>query len=337
MHWAADGSGTERTEQMGTLLLSRADVAGLIDMGEMIAAVEAAFQEYAHGCCSMPSKSYVQLAQGDFRAMPGSLRGAAGIKWVSVHPGNPQRGLPTVMGIIIYNDPDTGYPLAVMDATEITAYRTAATSAIASRYLARKDSRSLGLIGAGRQARMHLQSHALLFGLDSVKVYDIRPEAAAAFVRSFSQPAPRFSLAAATAEEAASSDIVCTVTTARGPVLFAPWIRPGTHINAVGADAPGKQELDAAILKKARVIVDDRAQAQHGGEINVPLARGEITEQDIYATLSEVVSGSVPGRAQPDGITVFDSTGLAIEDVAAARLLYDKAQARGGYRVVDIV
>jgi len=318
---------------MNTLFLSKSDMAGLLQMDEVMRVVEQAFRDYAAGQAQMPAKSYIHTSSGDFRAMPGAVPGAVGIKWVNVHPGNPKLGLPTVMGVVIYSDPDNGYPLAIMDATEITAYRTAATSANASRYLARSDSRTLGLIGAGRQAYMHLQSHALVFPLETVRLYDMRAEAMEAFINHF----PQFNVKKASAEEAAASDIVCTLTPATSPVLKASWVRPGTHINAVGADAPGKQELDPKILEMAQVVVDDLVQACHGGEINVALRQGLFKKEQVWGTLGEVIAGIKPGRQDAQAITVFDSTGLAIEDVAVAHLVYRKAKERGGYPSLEIV
>jgi len=230
---------------MSTLLLSKSDVAELLDMGEVISVVEQAFRDYAIGLAQMPPKVYIQLEKGDFRAMPSAVPGAVGVKWVNVHTGNRELGLPTVMGIFIYSDPDTAYPLAIMDGTEITAYRTAAASAIASKYLARPDARTLGLVGTGRQAHMHLQSHAQIFSLEAIKVYDWRPEAVETFIGHF----PRFKVEGTSVEGALASNIVCTVTPATVPLVRASWVRPGTHINAVGADAQGKCELDPDILR----------------------------------------------------------------------------------------
>jgi alanine dehydrogenase len=318
---------------MKTLILKKSDMAELLNMGEVMDVVGQAFLEYASDRAQMPAKVYIKLEKGDFRAMPSALPGAAGLKWVNVHSGNRKLGLPTVMGIMIYSNPDNGYPLAIMDATEITAYRTAATSANASKYLARPDSRTLGLIGAGCQAYMHLQSHALVFPFEVIRVYDVRPEAVEAFISYF----PRFNVRAALAEEATASDIVCTLTPAMSPVVKASWVRPGTHINAVGADAEGKQELDPEILKMARVVVDDIGQACHGGEINIPVCQGLFKEEQIWGTLGEIISGAKPGREDADDITLFDSTGLAIEDLAVARLVYRKAKEHGGYLTVEMV
>ena len=318
---------------MSTLLLTRSDVAGLLTIEEAVSVVEQAFRDYADGRAQMLPKAYIRLEKGDFRAMPCTVPGAVGVKWINVHPGNREQGLPSIMGILIYSDPDTGYPLAIMDATEITAYRTAATSAIASKYLARPDSRTLGLAGAGRQASMHLRSHAHVFSLEEVRVYDARPQAVESFVSQF----PRLKVKGASIEEVAASDIICTLTPATSPVIRAPWVKPGTHINAVGADAPGKQELDPEILLMARVVVDDIAQACAGGELNVAIRQGLFKKEQVWGTLGEILTGIKPGREDVRSITVFDSTGLAIEDLAVARVVYEKAKESGSYLSIDIV
>lgn len=318
---------------MSTLFLSRNDVRGLLDMQEVIAAVEQASKEWALGQAEMPPKAYLSLKRGDFRAMPAALTGAAGMKWVNVHPGNPALKLPTVMGIVIYNDPDTGYPLSIMDATESTAYRTGAAAAVASKYLARKDPRTLGIIGAGRQAYTQLMAHAALFEFKEIRVFDISGDAVDRLIRSF----PQYPVRKAALQEAAASDIVCTVTPAREPVLKKEWLMPGTHINAMGADAKGKEELEPSILKQSVVVVDDVRQASSGGEINVPIARGLFSINDIYATLGDIVAGKKPGRNGNRAITVFDSTGIAIHDIAVARVVYNKARQSGKYLSLDFV
>ncbi len=168
----------------------------------MIAAVEDAFKELAEGRAAMPPKAYVVLGEGDFRAMPSVLPGAAGLKWVNVHPGNRGKGLPTVMAVFIYSDPRTGYPLAVMDATAITAYRTGAASAVAAKYLARPDSRSLGIIGAGSQAYTQIEAHMALFDIVTINVFDLSSAAVEALIENLPQyPLRSCSLQAATAAD----------------------------------------------------------------------------------------------------------------------------------------
>jgi len=318
---------------MATLFLTRSDVRGLMRMTAVIEAVEQAFKDWAQGKANMPAKSYLVVDKGDFRAMPAALRDSTGVKWVNAHPQNPSLGLPTVMAILIYSDPLTGYPLAVMDATDITAYRTGAAAAIASKYLARADSHTLGIIGAGRQAYTQLSAHAELFHLRHIKVFDC----VIATVDKFICSLPEYPVQACSLEEAAASDIVCTVTPAREPFLKRQWIIPGTHINAVGADAKGKEELEPSILKEAMVVVDDLRQASASGEINVPLKKGFIETEAVHATLSEIIIGEKQGRENDEIITVFDSTGIAIEDIAVARLVYEQARQWGGYLSLDFV
>jgi alanine dehydrogenase len=318
---------------MPTLLLDRKAVKSLLRISDVINVVEEAFRMCGEGRGRMPPKTYLALEHGDFRAMPASLPGCAGVKWVNVHPENSSRGLPSIMAVLIYSDPETGYPLAIMDATEITAYRTGAAAAIASKYLARPNSHAIGIIGAGFQAHTQILAHAELFNPMSINASDVSQAAVDGLMRSF----PQFSIRNCSIQEAVASDIVCTLTPSRNPIIKKEWIMPGTHINAVGADAPGKQELDPSILKEAIVVVDDLKQASSSGEINVPIQKGVYSIGEIYGTLAEVVAGKKKGRIDNRAITVFDSTGIAVEDIAVAKLLFEKAQQRGGYPSIDLV
>ena len=318
---------------MPTLLLDRNAIKTLMRMSDVINVVEEAFRMCGEGRGNMPAKTYLSVEHGDFRAMPAALPGCAGMKWVNVHPQNPSLGLPTVMAILIYNDPETGYPLAIMDATEITAYRTGAAAAIASKYLARPDSHTIGIIGAGFQAYTQILAHAELFNPISINVFDVSKAAVDRLMYSF----PQFSIKNCSIQEAVASDIVCTLTPSRSPIIKKEWIIAGTHINAVGADAPGKQELDPSILKEAIVVVDDLKQASTSGEINVPIQKGIYSIGEVYGTLAELVVGKKKGRTDNRAITVFDSTGIAVEDIAVAKLLFEKAQQVGGYPSIDLI
>jgi alanine dehydrogenase len=318
---------------MPTLLLDRNAIKTLIRMSDVINVVEEAFRMCGEGKGKMPAKVYLSVEQGDFRAMPAALPGCAGVKWVNVHPQNPSLGLPSIMAILIYNDPETGYPLAIMDATEITAYRTGAAAAIASKYLARRDSHTIGIIGAGFQAHTQILAHAELFSSISINVSDVSKAAVDRLMNSL----PQFPIRNCSIQEAVASDIVCTLTPSCSPIIKKEWIRPGTHINAVGADAPGKQELDPAILKEAIVVVDDLKQASSSGEINVPIQKGIYSIGEIYGTIAELVVGKKKGRTDNRVITVFDSTGVAAEDIAVAKLLFEKAQQVDGYPSIDLV
>jgi alanine dehydrogenase len=315
------------------MFLTRKNVLELLNMKEVIEVVEHVFRFYAMGKASMPAKAYLSLENGDLRAMPAAINGAAGMKWVNAHPQNPSRGLPTVMAVLIYNDPSTGYPLAVMDATDITAYRTGATAAIAAKYMARKDSTVLGIVGAGRQAYTQLMAHAELFNVKLVKVYDYSEVVTQRFIQSF----PEYNIQSTSLEEVVASDILCTLTPAEQPFVRKEWVKGGTHINAVGADAPGKQELDPYILTGAMLVVDNLEQATNGGEINVPLKNKLYSVDQVYATLDQVIVGKKMCREKAEAITVFDSTGLAIEDMAVAKLIYEKAKNLPEYMKLDFV
>jgi len=310
---------------MPTLLLSKKEVLSLLNMKDTIMVVEQGFRDWANAKGNMPPKAYLQGVDGDFRAMPAALPEAAGMKWVSVHTGNPAKGLPTVMGILIYNDHTTGYPLSIMDATDITGYRTGATAAIASKYLARQDSRTLGIVGAGRQAYAQILAHKELLNFTEIRVYDIFPAAVEKLAKSLAD----YPIKVSSLEQAVRSDVVCTVTPARGPVVKKEMVFPGTHINAIGADAEGKEELEPAVLKMATVVVDDLRQASKAGEINVPISKGLYAPEEVYASLGDIITGKKKGRKDNQQITIFDSTGVAIEDIAVAKLLYEKARQAG--------
>lgn len=312
-----------------TLILDKKSIAGLVDVKRVIAAVEQAFKEYAKGRTQMPAKIYLHLDKyaGDFRAMPAYIEklDRAALKWVNVHPGNKRFNLPTVMAIIILSDPKNGLPLCIMEGSYATALRTGAAAAVAAKYLARKNSRVIGMAGCGAQAKAQLQALREIFDIKEVKFWGHE----SSYVRGFIKDMKKINLKlmnVETIEECVrDSDIVVTTTPSRKPLVKLEWLKDGCHINAIGADAKGKQELEPAILKNALVVVDSWEQASHSGEINVPLAKGQIAKKDIYADIGEIVSGKKKGRTSQDGLTVFDSTGLAIQDVAIADLIYRTA------------
>ena len=311
---------------MSTLLLSQTDVSRVMTMAGAIDAVEDAFRSTAQGDALMPSKVYLDIDDvGDFRAMPARMGDSAGVKWVNSHPHNPaSHQIPTVMGMYILSDPSTALPLAVMDATLLTALRTGAAAAVASRWMARtRDEPTLGIIGCGVQAHYVLEAHRVLWPKLRCVVFDVDRERGMAFAESHDAMY-------AEARAACQADIVCTVTPVRKPVVESIWIRPGTHINALGADAEGKQEIESTVLGRARVFVDDREQAAHSGEINVPLHTHAWSMSQLAGTLGEVVVGRVKARESDDTITLFDSTGLAVQDVALARAVYEAAKKEGG-------
>jgi alanine dehydrogenase len=265
----------------------------------------------------MPPKVYITFEHGDFRTMPAYVPalGIAGVKIVNVHPDNRTAGLPTVMALTVILDVETGIPRAIINATRLTDMRTGAAGAIAAKYLSPKKEVILGVIGSGKQAESQVEAISKELTITGIKVWSRDEKNALAFAARFRT----FDCTPASIEKACDADIVVTTTPSRKPIVMHEWIHEGTHINAIGADAPGKEELDPLILKKAKVFVDDRPQAIHSGEINVPITKGLFHAHDIAGTLGEVVVG-VKGRRKPDEITVFDSTGLAIQDLAIAGL-----------------
>ena len=326
---------------METLVLDRETVESSVAIDDVITAVEDAFGAYARGDALMPPKSYIDLDEynGDFRSMPAYLDAgdwdAAGLKWVNVHPDNPDRhGLPTVMATIIYSDPETAYPLAIMDGTSVTLLRTGAAAGVATKHLAVEDARTLGIVGAGVQADTQLAAVAAVRDIEEVVINDIDDDAIQEFI---DRHGDSYDIRAGSIEDAAACDVLCTVTPVRSPVVDRDDVGEHTHINAMGADAEGKQELDPAILIDARLVIDDYDQCVHSGEINVPYAAGMVDDGDIDAELGDIVAGSSVGRTDETGITVFDSTGLAIQDVATARVAFEAATSAGMGEPLDLL
>ncbi len=324
---------------METLLLDHDLVREHTAMADLVPAVEEAFAADARGNTVMPAKTYIDLPDydGDFRSMPAYLRteewDAAGVKWVNVHPSNPETyELPTVLGTMIYSDPRNAYPLAIMDGTELTGRRTGAAAAVATDHLAIEDADSLGLVGAGAQSYTQLDAIATVRDIEEVVVHDTSTVRADAFVDTF---AGEFDVRTGSVSEAGHCDVLSTVTPVESPIVSPEDVGEHTHINAIGADAPGKHELADALLKSATLVVDNYEQATHSGEVNVPWAAGVLTEADIHATLGEVVVGEKP--ANREGVTVFDSTGLAIQDVAGAHVAYENASRAGDGKGFDLL
>ncbi|MFC5971279.1 ornithine cyclodeaminase family protein [Halomarina salina] len=314
---------------MQTLLLNRADVVENARMADVIRAVEDAFAAYERGNAQMPAKSYIDLPEynGDFRSMPAYLNAgdwdAAGVKWVNVHTDNVEKhDLPTVMGTIIYSDPETAFPLAVMDGTTVTRLRTGAAAAVATDHLAVEDATSLGIVGAGVQSYSQLEAIASIRPIETVVVSDLDDERVQAFVDRFGDA---FDVRSGSIEEAAACDVLSTVTPVESPIVRREWLGDHTHVNAMGADAEGKHEHDDRTLLDATLVIDDYAQTTHSGEINVPWSEGTLTDEDIHGSIGEIVVGDREGRTAETGISLFDSTGLAIQDIATAHVVYAHA------------
>jgi len=328
-----------------TLFLSDDEVKKLISIREVIDVVEFAFREKGLGRVQMPPKIYLHFDKynGDLRAMPSYLEeiDVSAVKIVNVHPENRVKyGLPTVMATIVLVDPRNGFPIAVMGGKTITDMRTGAAGGIAAKYLARRNSRIVGFIGAGAQARTQLAALLEVFGsFDEVRVWSI-DKTRRKFKEEMDAKYGHLCriVAVESAEKAVrNADIVVTVTPSRKPLVMKDWISPGTHFNCIGADAPGKEEIDPMILREAKIVVDDWEQASHSGEINVPLSRGLISKENIWAELGEIVAGKKAGRTSDDEITVFVSTGLAIQDAVTANLVYKKALGNKAGRFIKMI
>ncbi len=317
---------------MKTLILSGEEVERLLDIERVMGAVEEAFVAYARKEAEMPPKSYIYYPRGDLRTMPAYLKynETSGVKIVNVHTENVD--LPTVMAILELIDPNTGFPLAIMDATRITAYRTGAAGGIAVKHLSRKDSKIIGIVGAGVQGRTQLLAASKIRDIEDVLIYDTNKKASLEFQKFAKELGLNAKVCDSIGEATENCDVLVTATPVRKPIVDS--VSTGTHINAIGADAPGKQEINPDILKRAKIVIDDWEQACHSGEINVPLSKGILTKEDVYGTLGEICAGIKKGREKKDEITIFDSTGLAIQDVSTGYLIYREAMEKNiGKRV----
>jgi alanine dehydrogenase len=323
------------------LVLTRAEVAALMTLADYRESAEEAFKAVALGRASVAPPMHIAAEQGGFHAKGALLRREDGAAFVAIKinsnfPGNPaHHGLPTIQGAIVLSDARDGSLLAIMDSIEVTLRRTAAASALAARHLARRDAATLTLCGCGEQARAQLAALAYEFPLRRVYAWDIDARAAAVFADEMST---RLGLEILCAEDRAAaakaSDLIVTCTTSRTPFLQEADIRPGTFIAAVGADSPDKSELAPRLMARAKVVVDLLEQCLSMGDLHHAVAAGVMTAGDVHATLGELVASKKPGRVDHDEITIFDSTGTAIQDTAAAVRIYERAKAsRSGLAV----
>ena len=316
------------------LFLDRDEVAALLPMAACIDAVERAF--IAHATGGLPARPGVlgtHVANGGFHvktAAIGSTPGFYAAKINANFPDNAARhGLPTIQGLIALFDSESGRVLAVMDSIEITILRTAAASAIAARHLARRDASTLLVCGCGNQGRAHVRSLALVRPLRRVLAFDKDPSRAAAFADEMrAETGLAVEPVGVIADALPACDIAVTCTPARKAIVAIADVRPGQFIAAVGADSEGKQELDPGILSRARVVADIAEQSAQLGEMQHAIAAQLMTIADLHAELGQILAGQRPGRTSDDEIFIFDSTGTALQDVAAAALVYQLAGAR---------
>lgn len=321
------------------LVLSAEDVARLLPMGACIDLMRDALASLAKGNALVPLRLVMRMpdASGFLGLMPGYIApadtgdGALGMKAVSVFPGNAQRGIDTHQGAVLLFEADTGRLSALMDGGTITAIRTAAVSGVATEVLARRDAADLAVLGAGVQARTHLEAIAAVRPLRRARVWSRTAEHARALVEEEGSKY-RFTVEVSPSAEAAvqGADIVATVTASPEPVLQRSWLKSGVHINAVGSSIPTTRELDSATITDGRLFVDRRESAlNEAGDVLIPMKEGKITAAHIVAELGEVIVGKDQGRRSAEELTIFKSLGLSVEDVAAAAFVAREARRQG--------
>lgn len=324
---------------MEIVVLSEQDVYRLLPMRECIGLMADALGALTRGRAYVPLRMVIRLPDGSglLGIMPGHMtdgdagRPALGLKAVAIFPRNAARGLDTHQGAVLLLDADSGRLSAVMDAAAVTAIRTAAVSGVATNLLARRDAQDLAILGAGVQARTHLEAIAAVRPLRRVRIWSRTAERAHNFVAEESHRYAFPIEAMPTAEAAArDADIITTVTASPDPVLQGGWVKRGAHVNAVGSSIPNAREIDTACICVARIFVDRRESAlAEAGDLLIPLREGAITPDQIVAELGEVVVGDNPGRRSDDELTLFKSLGLAVEDVAAAAYVVRRARESG--------
>jgi len=321
------------------LLLTRSDVAALLDLDTCIAAVEEAFRLHGEGGADTGVLG-IHVPQGGFHIKAGVLRlgrPSFAAKTNANFPNNPAaHGLPTIQGVIVLADAELGTPLALLDSGEITTLRTGAATAVAAKYLARGDARTAAIIGCGNQGRVQLRAVRRVRPLTTVRVYDRDSGRAEAFARELApELGLRIEVATDPAAAARSSDIVVTCTSAQQAILDVGDVAPGTFVAAVGADNPEKQELAPALLAASRVVVDVLEQAATMGDLHHAIGAGLMSRGDV-TELGQIVAGRALPRGSADEVIVFDSTGMALQDVAAAAAVYERAQAVGRGITVEL-
>jgi alanine dehydrogenase len=308
-------------------VLSHGAVLAAVSPEQAIERTREAFVRHHTGVWAMPPKIYLESpGHGDFRAMPARGDDLAMLKWISSFPGNPERGLPTVLGVVVLSDATTSEPLALLDARSVTALRTGAVAAVASRALAREDAASVGIVGCGLHGAWAARCLAAA-GYGPGVCADPRADAAQGLAAE---------LGWQTGDRAAAlaADVVCCVTPGAEPVVDVADLRPGRHLNMLGADGPGKAEATPEAVAACALFCDEWAQASHGGELTAAVERGLVTREQV-TDLGAVLAGDAPGRPGPQATTLFDSTGLAIQDLAIAAAAY-RAWGEGRVEAVTV-
>ncbi|MBI3790606.1 MAG: ornithine cyclodeaminase family protein [Gemmatimonadetes bacterium] len=309
------------------LVASAEQVERLLSTSRAIAAMERAFRALATGSAVQPLRMVLPLPTGAFFVMPAGLDGAAGVKALTYLPANAGGPRPVIQGLVTLFDTTDGRPLAILDAASLTAIRTAAASGLATRFMARFDAHVLAVLGAGIQARTHIEAMCAAREVREIRVWSRSSERARTLVRTVADKHQEVRACDSVSDAVRGADIVCCVTSSPVPVVASADLADGVHVNAVGAHTPTTRELDGATMARARLVVDARdAALAECGEIALAVAEGAITRECIAADLAEVVTGRASGRTRARDLTVFKSLGLAVEDVAAAMAVLEAAR-----------
>ena len=326
---------TESWKNRKTLILSRTDMMGLLSPSEYVDCVEHAFRMHGLGRVYMEPKGHIVLDRyrGEWEVMPSYIEEpeAAACKWVSIREDNAKYELPAVFSILVYTHPETGFPLAICDGSYHTLMRTGASAAVSAKWLARPDSKALAILGTGSVGVGTLATCDTVFAWEDVRVWSRTQASVDRFLAEEGPRYPHLTLRGTTdvREAVEGADVIVTGTHARGWIVDDAWVKDGAHIAALGADLKGEQEIDPRTLKRGRVFVDDIRQCREDGEINVPLSEGVLTEDEIAGEIGKVIAGELEGRQSEDQVTVFDSTGIALQDSATVPLEYERAVAAG--------
>ena len=326
----------------GVLILTEKDIPALLPVGECIDVMAEALAALTRGDVTMPLRTIVWLPQrnGFLVSMPVALEpdGMAAFKLLTVFPENRVVGIESHQGAVLLFELEHGRLLSILDATSITAIRTAAVSGVATRLLAREDAGDLAILGSGTQAGTHLEAMRAVRPIRRVRVWSRSEDNARRFAERASASHGIEVEPCATAEDAVTgADLICTTTASREPVLRGEWLAPGAHVNAVGAVGADARELDTEAIRRSRLVVDRRESAvNEAGEFVLAKAEGAIGDDHIVGELGELVTGAVPGRTSPEEITVFRGLGIAVEDLAAAQTIHRRAIERGVGVVVEL-
>jgi len=325
---------------MSLLVIRAAEIRELLPMAECIKAMDRAMRAFSAGEVTIPSRTIAPL--GDNRSffilMPGEMQSPAmyGAKIVGLHPDNPAAGRPAVQGFVVLFDGHTGAPVALVDGAEITATRTAAASALATRELSRKDASSHGIFGTGVQAASHLDAVRCIRNIHTVKVWGRDHHKALQFAQQHAQRLGLVITAVADPAEAGACDVVSVVTNSPEPVLKGEWLQAGAHLNLVGAHEPHDREADTTAVTRSGIYVDSREGAlSEAGDILIPITEGAITQDHILGEIGEVLLGTAPGRKDAQQITLYKSLGLFAQDLFASEYLLENALRTGKGQAVD--